>query len=100
MIIYRNTKAGFVDDVRSNNIASIIETEFTAHHIYHNNDAEYRSWANSMQYLRNVVDVPEIDDLCQVAIEYQIPLTSKSVDFLISGIDDTSHNNVVVIELK
>lgn len=47
MIVYRNTKAGFVDDVRSNNIASIIENEFWKHHISHNNDAEYRSWANS-----------------------------------------------------
>ena len=100
MIIYRNTKAGFVDDVRSNNIASIIENEFLQHYINHNNDAEYRSWANSMQYLRNAVDVPEIDDSCQVAIEYQIPLTSKRVDFLISGLDDTNHNNVVIIELK
>ncbi|MGN0188518.1 MAG: DNA/RNA helicase domain-containing protein [Candidatus Cryptobacteroides sp.] len=100
MIIYRNTKAGFVDDVRSNNIASIIEKEFELHHIPHNNDAEYRSWANSMQYLRNVVDVPEIDNLCQIAIEYQIPLTSKRVDFLISGVDELNRNNVVVIELK
>ena len=62
MIIYRNTKAGFVDDVRSNNIASIIENEFLEHHICHNNDAEYRSWANSMQYLRNAIDIPDIDD--------------------------------------
>lgn len=100
MIIYRNTKAGFVDDVRSNSIASIIEHKFLEHHFSHNNDAEYRSWANSLQYLRNAIDVPEIDDMCQVAIEYQIPLTSKRVDFLISGIDDTNHNNVVIIELK
>ena len=100
MIVYRNTKSGFVNDVRSNSIASIIENEFAAHNISHNNDSEYRSWANSLQYLRNVVDVPQLDDECQVAIEYQIPLTSKRVDFLISGIDDTSHNNVVVIELK
>lgn len=100
MIIYRNTKAGFVGDVRSNKIASIIENQFLAHHISHNNDAEYRAWANSMQYLRNAVDVSEIDDKCQVAIEYQIPLTSKRVDFLISGIDDNNHNNVVIIELK
>ena len=100
MIIYRNTKGGFVSDVRSNNIAAIIENAFVSKNIHHNNDAEYRSWANSMQYLRNVVDVNQIDDECQVAIEYQIPLTSKRVDFLISGIDDYNRNNIVVIELK
>lgn len=100
MIIYRNTKGGFVDDVRSNTIASIIQNEFAAHNFKHQNDAEYRSWANSLQYLRNAVDVPQIDDECQVAIEYQIPLTSKRVDFLIAGVDGQNHNNVVVIELK
>ena len=57
MIVYRNTKSGFVNDVRSNSIASIIENEFAAHNISHNNDSEYRSWANSLQYLRNVIDV-------------------------------------------
>ena len=100
MIVYRNTKSGFVNDVRSNSIASIIENEFAAHNISHNNDSEYRSWANSLQYLRNVVDVPQLDDECQIAIEYQIPLTSKRVDFLISGVDESGHNNVVIIELK
>ena len=100
MIIYRNTKGGFVNDVRSNTIASIIQEEFAAHNFNHHNEAEYRSWANSLQYLRNAVDVPEIDDDCQVAIEYQIPLTSKRVDFLIAGVDGQNHNNVVIIELK
>lgn len=100
MIIYRNTKRGFVDDVRSNAIASIIQNEFAAHNFNHHNEAEYRSWANSLQYLRNAVDVPQIDDECQVAIEYQIPLTSKRVDFLIAGVDEQNHNNVVIIELK
>lgn len=100
MIIYRNSKGGFVNDVRSNSIASIIESSFVAQNIRHNNESEYRSWANSLQYLRNVIDVPQIDDECQVAIEYQIPLTSKRVDFLISGMDDNGHNNVVIIELK
>ena len=100
MIVYRNTKSGFVNDVRSNSIASIIENQFAAHNISHNNDSEYRSWANSLQYLRNVIDVPELDDECQVAIEYQIPLTSKRVDFLISGVDKSGNNNVVIIELK
>ena len=94
MIVYRNSKSGFVNDVRSNSIASIIENEFAAHNISHNNDAEYRSWANSLQYLRNAVDVPQIDDGCQVAIEYQIPLTSKRVDFLISGVDEIGRAHV------
>lgn len=99
MILYRNTKGGFVSDVKGNHIAQIIENAFFEHCISHNNDAEYRSWANSMQYMRNILDDPEIADDCRVAIEYQIPLTSKRVDFLIGGTNG-KEDNIVVIELK
>ena len=100
MIIYRNTKGGFVSDVRDNLIADKIEEAFFRHDLGHSNQAEYRAWANSLQYMRNVVDDPEIDDACELAIEYQIPLTSKRVDFLIAGKDENGKNNVVVVELK
>ena len=100
MIIYRNTKGGFTRDVRDNLIAEKIENAFFEHCIAHNNDAEYRSWANSMQYMCNVLDDAAISDDCNVAIEYQIRLTAKRIDFLIAGVDDTNNRNVVVVELK
>ena len=40
-----------------------------------------------------------IDDDVQVALEYQIPLTSKRVDFMIGGSDGV-RDNVVIVELK
>lgn len=100
MIIYRNSKGGFKHDVRDNIIAEKIENAFFEHCISHNNDAEYRSWANSMQYMCNVLDDNDIPDECRVAIEYQIPLTSKRIDFLISGQDEHSKDSIVIIELK
>lgn len=100
MLIYKNTKGGFIADVRDNMIAYKIEDAFKAHNINHNNSAEFRSWANSLQYMRNVLDDSDISDACDLAIEYQIPLTSKRVDFLIAGVDDKDNNNVVVVELK
>lgn len=100
MIIYENTKGGFVSDVRDNLIATKIKQEFKNHNISHSNDAEYRAWSNSMQYMRNVIDDNDISDDCMIAIEYQIPLTSKRVDFLLTGMDETNANNIVVVELK
>ena len=41
-----------------------------------------------------------IDQDIHVAIEYQIPLTSKRVDFLVTGYDDKGKENVVIVELK
>ena len=100
MIIYENTKGGFVSDVRDGLIATKIEQEFKNHNISHSNDAEYRAWSNSMQYMRNVIDDNDISDDCMIAIEYRIPLTSKRVDFLLTGMDETNANNIVVVELK
>ena len=100
MIIYENTKGGFVQDVRSGMIATKVQQQFEEHGYAHNNDAEYRSWSNSLMYMRNVLDDDQIPDEVALAIEYQIPLTSKRVDFLIAGKDENETDNVVVVELK
>lgn len=100
MIIYENTKGGFVDDIRNGYIADKIEQRFKEHDIFHSNESEYRSWANSLMFMRNALDDDEISDECHLAIEYQIPLTSKRVDFLIAGKDENCDKNIVIIELK
>lgn len=100
MIIYQNTKGGFINDIKSGNIADKIEDEFKEHHLNHSNFAEYKAWSNSLMYMRNVIDDDGIADDCKIAIEYQIPLTAKRVDFLIAGMDENDTNNIVVIELK
>lgn len=100
MIIYENTKGGFIDDIRRGSIAQKVEMEFERHNIHHNNDAEYRAWSNSLMFMRNVLDDAEIDDDVDIAVEYQIPLTSKRVDFLIAGKNDSDKNHAVIIELK
>ena len=100
MIIYANTKQGFIDDARSGRIARRVQYEFERHGFHHHNDAEYRSWSNSLMYMRNVLDDDDIPDDVDLAIEFQIPLTSKRVDFLMAGKDSDDNENVVVIELK
>ena len=100
MIVYENTKGGFIKDVRDGYIADKIEESFASLKISHANKAEYRAWANSLMYMRNAIDDEEISDDCKLAIEYQIPLTSKRVDFLIAGTDEFDNNNVVIVELK
>ena len=100
MIIYQNTKGGFINDIKAGIIADKIEDEFKEHHLNHSNLAEYRAWSNSLMYMRNVIDDEDIADDCKIAIEYQIPLTAKRVDFLIAGMDENDTNNIVVIELK
>lgn len=47
-----------------------------------------------------VINTPNIPDTSIIAIEYQIPLTSKRIDFIISKTDDNMRSNIVIIELK
>ncbi len=100
MIVYQNTKSGFIYDVLNGIIADRIEEEFENHHIPHNLRSEYRAWSNSLHYMKDVLDDNDIDDECELAIEYQIPLTSKRVDFLISGSGNDGSSNIVIVELK
>ncbi len=100
MIIYRATKQQFNNDVIMNQISDKILAQLRLKKVSGGEFAEYRSCQNSLIFMRNVIDDNEIPDESTVAIEYQIPQTSKRFDFIIAGADNNNHNNVVVIELK
>lgn len=100
MIVYNDTKKQFVEDVRMNTIADRILALIRQRGLNAGQEKEYASWQNSMNFMRNVVDDSEIDNDVRIAIEYNIPLTSKRVDFIISGSDLEGKDNVVIVELK
>ena len=100
MIIYKNNVANFHKDVFQGVIASKLEELFEKYKIGKESRGEYRSWNNSLEVVSSTLKFSNVNDDLQVAIEYQIPLTSKRVDFLISGLDEEEKETVVAIELK
>lgn len=100
MIIYDETKKKFGDDVLNGLIADKLEQAFWANHLLGGEKAEYNSWVNSLTRMKLALDDPSIPDDSDVAIEYRIPTTSKRIDFMIAGKDESLVNNVCVIELK
>jgi len=101
MIIYSGSINKFNDDVVNNNIANKLEELFRKNGYNHNSIAEHRSWQNSLRVMDLLLYTDnEINKDIQVAIEYQIPLTSKRVDFLITGLDNSNNKNAIIIELK
>ena len=100
MIVYEDSKRCFVEDIKSNCIADKITAKIRERGINAGHEREYISWQNSLQFMRNIVDDNDIDDEVRIAIEYNIPLTSKRVDFIICGADASNNDNVVVVELK
>ncbi len=99
MIVYSGNKESFQRDLINGVIASKIEVLFSSLGIPRESRAEYRSWENSLPKIGMIISNRKIDDDVQVALEYQIPLTSKRVDFMIGG-NDGVRNNVVIVELK
>ena len=63
-------------------------------------DPEYNSWSNSLRYMKDAVDTSEIPDGCGVAVEYNVPLTSKRVDFILSGRAEDGTGVANIVELK
>ena len=100
MIVYDGTKEDFLKSVELDSIATEIEENI--YKKMHRSTArnEFRSWENSLEYMYKVLNDSEIPIDAGIAIEYNIPQTSKRVDFLISGYDSLNKGNVVIIELK
>lgn len=100
MIIYQNSAIGFRDAVDNNSIVTDIETQYISRYGRRVGDSEKRAWNNSLKFMETVIRKSAVPDNCGVLIEYNIPTTSKRIDFIISGQDDNSNNNFVIIELK
>lgn len=100
MIIYKNTLNNFYKDVFNGVIADKLEELFIEYNIGKESKGEYRSWNNSLEVVSSALKHSGINSLLEVAIEYQIPLTCRRVDFLIAGLNEEEKEVVVAMELK
>jgi len=100
MIVYQSTKEGFLDDVLRNEIDTKINQAFYDHLGRHTSPNEVLSWTNSMMHMSNVLMDNEIAANAGISIEFQIPLTSQRIDFIITGLDESQKEQVIIIELK
>ncbi|ARJ40379.1 ATP-binding protein [Sporosarcina ureae] len=98
MIIYESTKEQFVGDVVNELLIDRLYSSYQKK-IGRTSKAEIRSWENSLQKMSNVMQDDDIPRDAAVAIEFNIPNTSKRVDFLIAG-NDGAQDHVVIVELK
>lgn len=99
MLVYEGIKSNFIDDVNLNRIVDKIYDKYKQF-FGRTSESQLNSWKNSMQYMRGVLDDREIPDNAGVAIEFNIPTTSKRIDFILSGRDNNRKDSVIIIELK
>jgi DUF2075 family protein len=100
MIVYSSTKSEFREDVRANRIEASIATAFRRALGHGTGASEVESWKNSMLYMSNVLEDPNIPADAGVAIEYSIPQTSKRIDFILTGRNSDGKGAAVIVELK
>src|SRR3989344_5873840 len=99
MRLYSGTSTDFVSKSIHNEIADKLKDAFFDYYRFNPSPNEVRSWQNSLRALSQVFQYSQLDDH-GVILEYQLPLTSKRLDCLITGRDKNSKENAVIIELK
>jgi len=95
MIVYQNTKSGFLEDVLSGNIVNLLETLTKEILNVTVSLSEKRAWENSLNKMYMVLNASKMEDDVIIAIEYQIPATSKRIDFLV-----VTDKKLFIVELK
>jgi uncharacterized protein len=99
MIIYESTKKEFLEYVDNDSITHKIYDIFRER-IGRTRENEISSWTDSMKEMAKVINSSLIPNNATIAIEFNIPMTSNRIDFIISGFDDKQKGRVIIIELK
>lgn len=100
MLIYNGLKADFMVDTENDVLETKLYNAIKNKMNRTTGLSELNSWRNSLKEMYITLNDSNIPSDVGVAIEYNIPQTSKRVDFLISGYDKNNKGNVIIIELK
>lgn len=100
MIVYQSTKSGFRTDVRTGDIDKIIAERMQLQLRRRSSEGDREVWQHSMLYMSQILDDDGIPPDTGIAIELEIPQTSKRIDFIITGKNASNVSHAVIIELK
>jgi len=97
--LFAGTSEEFVRDTELNRIAGKLEDSFFQAYRFKPSPGEIQSWHNSLGRMADVLRVGKLDDH-GVILEYQLPLTSSRLDFLICGESASGSAHAAIVELK
>ncbi len=100
MIIYQATKSLFLHHALRDDIEDIMSRHFRSATGRGVAPSEFQSWKYSLLEMAKVLQDEEIPDDAGIAVEYQLPQSSKRIDFVITGEDDAARTKVIIVELK
>jgi len=99
MRLYAGSSGQFVEDTVLNQIAGKLKNAFFSHYRYNPPHAEINSWQNSLRAMAGILQYGDLLDH-GVMLEYQLPLTSRRLDFMVTGKGQANADHAVIVELK
>ncbi len=99
MRLYSGSSTQFIDDAVHNQIGDKLKESFFQYFRYNPSPNEVQSWKNSLRAVSQVFDYSGLNDH-GVILEYQLPQTSKRLDCMVTGHDQSGNDRAVIIELK
>src|SRR5262245_56424867 len=84
MQLYTGSSKQFIEDTVQNRITDLMRTSFFRQCRYYPSPSEVNSWRNPLRAMCNVVQYASLNDN-GVLLEYQLPLTSKRLDCMLTG---------------
>jgi len=100
VIIYQASKSQFLHHALRDDIEDVVSRNYRSATGHGVGPSEMQSWKHSLLEMAKVLGDEEIPDDAGVAIEYQLPQSSKRIDFVITGEDAAARTKVIIIELK
>jgi hypothetical protein len=100
VIVYQASKSQFLHHALREDIEDILARQFRSVMGHGVAKAEIQAWKHSLLEMAKVLQDDEIPAEAGVAIEYQLPQSSKRIDFMITGEDAAGRTKVVIVELK
>lgn len=99
MQLYAGTSRDFISDATRNGIASKLERAFLDAFHYKPSVQEVQSWQNSLFRMAFALQEGNFTDH-GILLEYQLPLTSRRLDCMVTGHSDDGQPYSVIVELK
>jgi len=99
MRLYSGSSKQFIEDAVRNQIAVKLSNAFFNYYRFNPSPGEKRSWVNSLSKISGLLQNAELLDH-GVILEFQLPQTSRRLDFLICGKNQFKRAHTVIIELK
>jgi uncharacterized protein len=100
VIIYQASKSQFLHHALRDDIEDVVSRQYRSATGHGVGPSEMQSWKRSLLEMAKVLGDDEIPDDAGVAIEYQLPQSSKRIDFVITGEDASARTKVIIVELK